>query len=426
MASSGSLIIIMILFFKHSYNIFKEKGFIHLIRRAFRYLLYLQKLLLNNLSLFIAKFFSTLHKEKLRNILSLAGNKPTIIILGTHSWFYPMFQRPPQLAKALAKKNCTVFYYYKFPTKNIFKGFYEVFNDCFLSFRLDLLLKLKQKKIFYTVSYDLETELGSLSNLIQKGNLVIYDYLDEIHPDINQKLIDSIKIEKHNKILMDERFIVLATAEKLYKEVSYIRKNNKYLLPNACDYEHFSQNKKIKFSPDYLSILNRNKPIIGYYGTIAKWFDFELLIYLAEKRKDYEFVLIGLIGDNSVYDYDFSYLKNLTFHKPVKYQDLPAYAHTFNISMIPFRNYSVTQATSPIKLFEYMAICKPIVSTDLAECKKYKSVLIANSYEEFAEQIDYGLKLKNDDTYFDVMKKEAKENSWDNRADKLLEIIGKV
>ncbi len=396
------------------------------MRRAFRYLLFLQKSLLNNLSLFIAKFFSPLHKEKLRNTLSLAGNKQIIIIIGTHSWFYPMFQRPPQLAKALAKKNCTVFYYYIFPTKNIFKGFYEVFKNCFLSFRLVLLLKLKQKKIFYTVSYDLKTEFGFLSSLIQKGNLVIYDYLDEIHPDINQKLIDSIKIEKHNKILKDERFIVLATAEKLYEEVSHNRKNNKYLLPNACDYEHFSQNKKIVFSNDYLKILNRNKPIIGYYGTIAKWIDFELLIYLAEKRKDYEFVLIGLIGDNSVYDYDFSYLKNLTFHKPVKYQDLPAYAHTFDISMIPFRNYSVTQATSPIKLFEYMAICKPIVSTDLAECKKYKSILIAHSYEEFAEQIDYGLKLENDDTYFDIMKKEAKENSWDKRAERFLDIIGKA
>lgn len=416
----------MILLFKHSYNIFREKGFLHLTRRAFKYFFYLLKIFLNHIIVFLAKFFSLFHKKNLKKTLSISGNKHIIIILGTHSWFYPMFQRPPQLAKALAKKNFIVFYYYKFPTKNLISGFYKVANDCFLCFRLDLLLKINQKKIFYTVSYDLNTEFGFLSNLIHNGNLVIYDYLDEIHPDINQKLIDSSAIDKHKKILIDERFIVLTTAEKLYEEVINIRKNNKYLLPNAGDYEHFSQNKKIDFSYDYLKVLKKNKPIIGYYGTIAKWIDFELLIYLAEKRKEYEFVLIGLIGDNSFYDYDFSQLKNLTFHKPVKYRDLPAYALTFNISIIPFKNYSVTQATSPIKLFEYMAICKPIVSTDLAECKKYKSVLIAKNYEEFAEKIDFGLKLKNEDTYFEIIKKEAKENSWDNRAEIFLDIIGKV
>ncbi|MCX7735957.1 MAG: glycosyltransferase [Candidatus Kapabacteria bacterium] len=334
-----------------------------------------------------------------------------------------MFQRPPQLAKALSKKNCLVFYNYKFPTKNFFTGFYEVLANCYITFRLDLVLELERKKIFYTVSYDTSTSFDFVSKLIDKGNIVIYDYLDEIHPDINQIEIDINKIEKHNKILKDERFIVLATAEKLYGEVEKFRQNKKYLIPNAADLEHFSQKRNIQFTSEFTFILNKNKPIIGYYGTIAKWIDFELLIYLAKQRKEYEFVMIGLIGDNSIYDYDFSQIKNLTFHQPVNYQDLPSYANKFDICIIPFRKYSVTEATSPIKLFEYMAMSKPIVSTDLTECKKYESVLIAESFEEFAEMVDYGLKLKSDDIYFKKMKNEAKENSWNMRAERILEII---
>lgn len=413
----------MLLFFKHSIDIIKEQGVKLFLRRFFKYLLFLLKLFSNQLLLFLSKFFSSLHKEKLKKILSKSEDKTIVIFSGTHSWFYPMFQRPPQLAKALSKKNCIVFYNYKFPTKNLFTGFYEVFGNCYLTFRLDLLSKLDRKIIFFSVSYDTITTFDFLSKLIDKGNIVIYDYLDEIHSDINQIDIDSNKIEKHNKILKDERFIVFATAEKLYAEVEQFRQNKKYLIPNAADLEHFSQIKFIQFTSEFNSILDKNKPIVGYYGTIAKWIDFDLLIYLAEQRKNYEFVMIGLIGDNTIYDYDFSQIKNLTFHKPLNYKDLPSYANKFDIFIIPFRIYSVTEATSPIKLFEYMAMCKPIVSTDLTECKKYESVLIAENYEKFAEMIDYGLKLKSDDIYFEKMKKEAKENSWIMRAERILEII---
>lgn len=425
MAASGSVNIIMILFVKHSLEIIRDKGFIHFIRRAFNYSKYISKQISQHLALFVSNIFSHLHSKTLEKIIAVSGNKKIIIMLGTHSWFYPMFQRLPQLAKSLSKKNCIIFYYFKFPTKNLIKGFFEVVSGCFLSFRLDLLLKINQKKIFYTVSYDLTTPLDFLLNLVKRGDLVIYDYLDEIHPDINQKEIEEEKIVRHNKILSDERFIVLATAGILMEEVERYRKVNKYLVPNAGDYNHFSKKKEIKYSPEFTAILNKDKQIIGYYGTIAKWIDFELLIYLAEHRKHYEFVLIGLIGDSSVFDYDFRQHKNITFHKPVKYQELPAYAQKFNICIIPFRNYSITKATSPIKLYEYMSICKPIVSSDLPECRKHDSVMIAKSYGEFAELIDYGLKLKNEDILFEKMKKEAKENSWDKRADNILKIISK-
>jgi hypothetical protein len=41
--------------------------------------------------------------------------------------------------------------------------------------------------------------------------------------------------------------------------------------------------------------------------------------------------------------------------------------------MIPFRINEITEAVSPIKLFEYMALGRPIVTTDMAESRKYRS-----------------------------------------------------
>ncbi len=417
----------MVLFLKHSYNIIKDKGLSNFLLRFLKYFFYLINNTTKKIALVIANFFSNRHSEQLNKILSKHNDNTIIIILGTHSWFYPMFQRPPQLAKSLAKKNCSVFYCFRFPTKNVINGFYKLVDNCYLTHRLDLLLKLELKKVFYTLSYDTDTPLFFLLDQLEKGNTVIYDYLDEIHPDVNQIEIDNSKIEKHQKILSNERFIVIATAEKLYQEVGKFRKNKKYLIPNAADLKHFSQKKEIHFSSKFSSILHKKKPIIGYYGTIAKWIDFDLLIYLAEHRQQYEFILIGLVGDNSIYDYNFRQLENFNLHKPVKYEELPFYANKFDVLIIPFRKYSVTEATSPIKLFEYMAIRKPIVSTDLNECKKFESVLIAENYEKFADMIDYGLKIKVDDVYYEKMRKEANENDWNHRADRILEIIsGKI
>jgi len=58
----------------------------------------------------------------------------------------------------------------------------------------------------------------------------------------------------------------------------------------------------------------------------------------------------------------------------------------------------------------------PIVTTDMPECRQYQSALRAKNDEEFLSLIDYAFKLPKDHEYFHVMKKEAKENTWEHRA----------
>ena len=53
--------------------------------------------------------------------------------------------------------------------------------------------------------------------------------------------------------------------------------------------------------------MDKGKPIIGYYGALAKWFDYEKIKKLAIKKPGYEIVLIGINYDRS---YDRSGLDN--------------------------------------------------------------------------------------------------------------------
>lgn len=60
------------------------------------------------------------------------------------------------------------------------------------------------------------------------------------------------------------------------------------------------------------------------------------------------------------------------------YRELPAYLRFFDAAMIPFLVNDITNATSPLKLFEYMAGGKPVVVTPMEESQHYPGVLVAD------------------------------------------------
>ena len=74
-----------------------------------------------------------------------------------------------------------------------------------------------------------------------------------------------------------------------------------------------------------------------------------------------------------------------------------------------------------------MALGKPIVTTAMKECKKYKSVMIANSKEEFVELIDKAMKLDKQKNieYYETLKQEAMENTWEAKAKLIIELLQK-
>ena len=72
-----------------------------------------------------------------------------------------------------------------------------------------------------------------------------------------------------------------------------------------------------------------------------------------------------------------------------------------------------------------MALGKPIITTDMIECRKYKSVLIGKNQEDFIKKIDIAYGKRNDKKYIELLKKEAKENDWSNKAKVIIDYIKK-
>lgn len=371
--------------------------------------------------IFYPFIFRGYYKWKLNRILSENKDKPIIIFAPIVDWNIPLFQRPQHIALNMSRNGYLYFYCTNNDYDNIY-GFKKV-NDCenlYITDQYNLLRKISREKIFHVYAQDINITSQFIEKALSKNNLILYEYIDALHEDLSTSKDDVF--ERHIQVLKNEKCIVIATADKLYNEVKHYRNKNMALVTNGVEYEHFR--KKQALLPDEMKkVVDKNKPIVGYYGALAKWFDYELIIELAIKRPNYEIVLIGWNYDNSMNDYSLDSYDNITIIGPIDYKVLPNYAYWFDISTIPFKINEITESTSPIKVFEYMALGHPIVTSDLPECRKYKSVIVAENKTDFITKIDQALLLKNDPAYKELINKEALENTWEAKAKVIVDTL---
>ncbi|MBI6022017.1 glycosyltransferase [Clostridium perfringens] len=373
--------------------------------------------------------------EKIKSILELEDFDEIIVFHASFGWNIEMKQRPQHLAEALSKKK--VLYIYRSDVKN--DNIYSIkkIKDNLYVLNLDMyslnmaffeaIKSINKPKFLHVYATCLNSvDYEKIKTYMDKGFKVIYDFVDELSSEISGYNITSKMIEDHEKLLRDkENVLVVSTAKKLKDIANKFRgeNENNILAPNAVNLEDF-KNHGHEIGEKIQPIVNKRKPIIGYYGALAKWFDYKLIEQLAKEREDYEIVLIGMDYDGSYDQSNLKYYSNISYLGMIDYKDLINYSRYFDVCIVPFIKNDITDSTSPLKIFEYMALEKPIVTTNINECKNYESCLISKDYDEFIRNIDKALKLEVDNKeYFNILRREAEENTWDNRAELIKETI---
>ena len=337
--------------------------------------------------------------------------KQTILFPPGLDWRRQLFQRPQQLATALASQGALIFY---------IQPRYDPHSEPFHAVQNRLYLCSVPVETFNILDHPTIHLLTWNYKQLEafKSPKVIYDVVDEIQAfegDQNDLL------RAHQELLRTANF-VLTTAQLLYEQVSHYRPDA-LLCPNGVDYQHFHSTLERDKAPppeDLQPIISTGKPIIGYHGVLAEWFDYELMFALATNRPDLFFVIIGPDYWHTI-PVPLLQLPNLCWLGSKSYEQLPDYLRCFDIGIIPFRLNQITHATSPIKLFETMAAGKPIVTTPMHESLQYKGVLVASNPMQFSDQLDQARVLKHDREYLNLIDRTARENTWDLRARQILE-----
>lgn len=413
-------------------EVLKEDGLIEVIKRVLRYIKRRIKDKLDNNALTYRKNYEEANAI-FHKILKKEKFKAVVVFDSRVGWNIPLFQRSQHMANELTDDGYLYFYrtseQFDPHVKTVEKLKDRLYLVNMANFALqnamfDLLKEYKGHKFLSLYSTDVYLDEKYIKEkYIDNGFKIIYEYIDELSDEISGHLPDFV-YDRHKNIIEDKSNIAVGSADKLIEEIEEIRgKENVAMITNGVQYDHW-QYRSDEVPEKLKDIVSKGNPIIGYFGALAKWFDYELLKKVAKERPNYEIVLIGFLYDNSFKDSKIDEIENVHYLGIVDYKELNQYSQYFTISTIPFLLNDITESTSPVKLFEYMAMGHPIVTTDMRECRKYKSVLIAKSHEDFIEKLDFALTLDKKDEYYNYLKEEALANTWREKAailDRLIE-----
>ena len=368
------------------------------------------------------------------------SSKRDVFVFGVIDWHFRI-QRPQHIARNLANDGRRVFYFSNHFIDSDEIGYQiESLSDVSNLYQIKLYVKGAPAIYFDPPS---EETLSILTNSIAKvirdfgatsslsivqhafwfplvkkipNSYRIYDCMDhhEGFGNVPPKLIEIEEEMLHNADL------VTVTSSWL-EEFALKRNKNVAIVRNAAEYEHFAMR------PEELYCDTSGRRIIGYYGAIAEWFDVDLVRSVALEYSDCAILLVGndTIGAQS----SLSDLPNVYFTGEVPYSMLPFYLHAFDVCMLPFKVIPLTLATNPVKVYEYLAAGKPVISIDLPEITQFgKLVSCAQSRNDFVLRIGELLKQSPEASACQSADRRlfASEQTWSHRGEEFLKAVESV
>jgi glycosyltransferase involved in cell wall biosynthesis len=221
-----------------------------------------------------------------------------------------------------------------------------------------------------------------------------------------------------------EAGLVVCTGRALTASRSEANPNTRFV-PNGADIELFGRalSPDTPVPPEMAALPG---PVIGFQGVIDFRMDVELMAYLARSQPDWSIVLVGLVKGGA----DFAPLRelpNVHFLGWRPQQELPGYLKAMDVCLIPYVRSEHTHHMFPLKLFEYMAAGKPIVSTALRELLPYEGDLltIGETPAEFRSAIHLVL-AEDSPRRVEARLQAAAQNSWGRRAEQISDLFAEA
>lgn len=248
-------------------------------------------------------------------------------------------------------------------------------------------------------------------------DVVIYHCADKLVANVSGK--QRKILDKAHDFWMENADLVITPSEAYLFELRQ-KSNKAYLLPHGVDFLHFAQADKNFDLP--IDIINLPRPLVGYIGTISsEWFDAPLLGQVAQLCPEMTFLLIGPAQPELRHHSDLQ-KDNIHFLGTRSYQELPSYLSVFSVCIIPKVRSEMTKASMPLKMREYLAAGKPVVSTLPVPAKFDNLVNVVEDAKSFAIALRNCVQGDSPEMYT-ARQMAVRNDSWEAVTENLSQLI---
>lgn len=245
-----------------------------------------------------------------------------------------------------------------------------------------------------------------------KRTLLVYQRTDRYEEYPN---VDRATIRRYDRKLKAVADLTVFVNSTLYSTESGQCKKAIYL-DHGVDFGMFASSwDNVEIPSDIQKI---KRPIVGFFGGID---DHTSDIAFVEKvvalLPEISFVFIGNVSS------DCSRLmskENVWMLGQKVYEQIPYYGKCFDVAIMVWRQNLWIEGCNPVKLKEYLALGKPIVSTPFAELQKYLDVVyVAQTPKSFAKCIKKALSEDSPDLIA-ARRKRVEKASWNVKVELVL------
>ncbi len=241
---------------------------------------------------------------------------------------------------------------------------------------------------------------------------VIYDCIDEL--SVQTPLPELAPLFKRWEDELIKRCSAAVVSANVLAEGLSARRSDLPIttIRNGVDARRFRERGAA--SPRPPDMPPRNRQVIGFVGALYEWIDWPLIVDVAGALPDIDFVFVGPHDGRSDVG-SVAALTNVTLHGAKPYDTVPAYMAAFDACWVPFKQDSVAAAANPVKIYEYLALGKPVVSTPVADTESFDDlVAVGRTPEELITLLRRA--LSEGAARAEARQSFADHNSWDARA----------
>lgn len=247
-----------------------------------------------------------------------------------------------------------------------------------------------------------------------------YNY-DEFPEFVHNRRVKEI-LRKYDNLLSSRVDVVFATSRSQWRRRQAVNPNTCFS-PNGVDFDLFNR-ALTAGQPLPADIAAVRRPVIGFAGWLGYQIDTALLLRLSEAFAECSIVLVGPdeLPDAAART-QLQVRSNVFFLGRKELQQLPDYLQAFDVALIPYVLQGHVLSIYPMKLHEYLAAGRAVVSINLPELEPYGHVVrTASTHDEFVDQVRQALS-DNSPEAIEARVAVARENTWEQRVEEIHRVL---